>query len=340
MTKSNNADIKQHGKRKGIGGKIAKGCAIGVAASAVVLFGGLLAYVRVSNSDFYSQATAEFETPGLKTGFVPQDLAYVESANAWLFSGYDGSDGPSPIWRVNADGTSTYMTVLEPDGTIYHGHGGGMTVSDKFAYLTCENGYFVLPLSELLQDGDDIQAKAVDFVDVGFTPAFINMQDGVLYTGVFYYEGPYSTPEKMHLTSPDGTQNHAIMYAYAEDKSAKYGIAKYPFAVYSIPDKVQGVAVTLSNQFIFSTSWGVADSVLPRYALNDLQPDGTYNVGGQNIDLFFMDGRNYEGFIKAPPMMEGIVLHDGRIWLSNESACNKYFFGKFYDGGTIFSIPA
>ena len=328
-----------HGRRAPKGMKVLAGCAIGIAASAVLVICGFIAYIRLTFSDFYDQATAEFETPGLRTGFVPQDIAYAEAGNAWLFSGYDGNDGPSPIWRINSDGSNSYISVIEPDGNVYRGHGGGLAVASEFSYLTCDNGYLVIKTEDLLKEGNKVEVQSLAKVDVGFDPAFINMQNDVLYTGVFYYEGPYDTPDEMHLTSPDGTQNHAVMYAYEADKSAEYGVSDQPFAVYSIPDKVQGVALTSSNQFVFSTSWAFQASTLPMYSSDNLEPYGTYDVNGSAVDLYFMDGRNFEGEVEAPPMMEGIIYHDGKIWMANESACNKYKFGKLYGGGTVFSLP-
>lgn len=338
MASEKPSDKEAFKKSKHKGAKILKGIAIGASATIVLVFGGFLAYMRVAYSDFYSKATSEFHIPGIDTGFVPQDLAYSEASGDWLFSGYDEA-GYSPIWKISPNGTSASIKIIEANGNVYHGHGGGLAVTEDFSYLTCENGYMILPTKELIEANEGAEVQALAKVEVGLDPAFINAQNGVLYTGVFYYEGPYDTPEKMHLTAPDGTQNHAVMYAYNLDASEKYGVSTKPFAVYSIPDKVQGVALTTSGDFIFSTSWGIVESVLPVYSSANMQAGGKYNVNGEDINLFFMDKTNLVEEIKAPPMMEGIVLHDGKIWLSNESASNKYIFGKLMGGSTVYSIP-
>lgn len=339
MEKQEAAETQENANHMSKGAKILLGCVIGIIVTVALVFGGFLAYIRITYADFYSQAKAEFETPGLSTGFVPQDIAYAPQNDAWFFSGYDDNNNPSSIWRLNSDGSISRITITEPNGMVYHGHGGGFTMSDEFSYLTCDNGFFVLRTDELLAPGDELVVNSVDMVEVGFDPAFINMQNGTLYTGVFYYEGPYSTPEKMHLMAPDGTQNYAVMYAYKANESARYGVDEQPFAVYSIPDKVQGVALTSSNEFVFSTSWGISDSTIPVYSSEGLTAAGSYEVNGTDVDLFFMDGQNLVRTIKAPPMMEGIIFHDGSIWFSNESASNKYFFGKLFGGGTVYSLP-
>lgn len=339
MEKQEATETQQSNRRMSKGAKILIGCVIGIVVLVALVLGGFLAYIRITYADFYSQAEAEFETPGLSTGFIPQDIAYASQTDSWLFSGYDGDDNdPSPIWRLNSDGSSSQITIIEPSGMVYHGHGGGFTMTDEYSYLTCDNGFLVLRTEELLASGDEIVAHSIGMVDVGFDPAFINLQNNVLYTGVFYYEGPYSTPEKMHLTSPDGTQNHAVMYAYKANDSAEFGVDEQPFAVYSIPDKVQGVALNASNEFVFSTSWGISESILPVYSSKNLDTGVKYEVNGAEVDLFFMDSQNFVREIKAPPMMEGIIFYDGKIWLSNESASNKYFFGKLFGGGIVYSL--
>lgn len=38
-------------------------------------------------------------------------------------------------------------------------------------------------------------------------------------------------------------------------------------------------------------------------------------------------------------MSEGIEYHDGRIYISEEAASNKYIFGKLYGAGVVYSLP-
>ncbi len=37
-------------------------------------------------------------------------------------------------------------------------------------------------------------------------------------------------------------------------------------------------------------------------------------------------------------MSEGIENHDGKLFVSFESASNKYIFGKLYGGGAVFAV--
>ncbi len=323
--------------RKASPKRIALGILVGFFALAMAVVIAFVAYMRVAYADFYGRATAAFETPGINTGFVPQDLDRADDG-MWLFSGYDSGGGPSPIWRRADDGTVSRIQVQNPDGSPYVGHGGGVTSAFGNVYLTTEGGLLVLSADEVASAAEGQAVKARAKVDVGFDPAFANVQDDVLYTGVFYMAGPYDTPESMHLTSPDGTENHAVMYAYGRDASTAWGFADVPEAVYSIPDKVQGMAMVPGGRMVLSTSWGFSPSVLYVYDVGRLGAEGTYDVSGNDVALAFCDRSALESSIEAPPMMEGIDQFDGRLFLGNESASNKYVFGKLYGGGTVYWI--
>ena len=48
------------------------------------------------------------------------------------------------------------------------------------------------------------------------------------------------------------------------------------------------------------------------------------------MPLYYFDSTNLVSDLSAPPMSEGIEYHDGRIYISEEAASNKYIFGKLY----------
>lgn len=111
-----------------------------------------------------------------------------------------------------------------------------------------------------------------------------------LYVGEFYRAGDknYSTDADHHLTTKQGTQNHAFMYEYTlnTDTSNAYGLSlisastvaeenRVPKvqAVYSIPDKIQGGSrvpladstSTYSGALVLAESYGLANSRIYYY---------------------------------------------------------------------------
>lgn len=176
------------------------GVIVGIALIAVV---ALNIYMRVAFAPFFDRAESPFDIPGINTGFVPQDLDHVEADDSWLFSGYMADHSPSPLYRRTADGTITKFYVSLPDGSPYDGHGSAITTNEQYAYLACEESYLVIPMDDLLFAEDGASVQATEKVDVDLSPAFMNIEQGQLLLGNFYY--PNDTRRRRTTTSPRRT---------------------------------------------------------------------------------------------------------------------------------------
>ena len=53
--------------------------------------------------------------------------------------------------------------------------------------------------------------------------------------------------------------------------------------------------------------------------------------------MYYLDSGSVTETIEAPPMSEEIVCLDGRLYVLNESACNKYIFGKLMSANDLYS---
>lgn len=331
---------KDGAKTKVTPGKVIAVTACSLLGLAAVAVAGFNIYIHATYADFYKVARQEFPIPGINKGFVPQDMAWLEDSQQWLFSGYMGDHGPSPIYRTSEDGADVCkFFITSPDGSAYAGHGGGITANGQFAFLTTEGGFLVLSTQEVATAEEGSSVQAIAKVDIGIDPAFINIDDGALYTGVFYYATDYPTPQEQHLTAPDGTENHAVMYVFDADADGEFGYSNTPTKVFSIPDRVQGVCLNKDGQMVLSCSWGLQASALPAYNVTGLESVGTYRAMGVDVPLYFLDNSNKAADFSAPPMSEGLVEKDGWVYYASESACNKYIFGKLYASGFVVALP-
>lgn len=301
---------------------------------------GVNIFVRVAYSSLYSEARAEFDIPGIDAGFVCQDLDYCDVTGDWLFSGYSASGGASPIYRYDSDETYASFTAQLPDGSTYDGHGSGITSYGDYVFLTSEYGYLVFTAQDLadVQDGGVVQA--IDEVDLEIDPAFLNVVSGSLYVGTFHLIPDYPAPDEHHMTASDGSEHAGVVFVYPLDDNAPYGIAQQADEAFSIPDGAQGICALPDGNIMTSTSYGLSTSHLRIYDIADTPQSGTFLVDGREVPLYFLDANNEVSDLEAPPMSEGIELHDGRVYVSSESASNKYFFGKLYGAGQVYSIPA
>ena len=309
-------------------------------ALVVLVVLGFNVYTRVTYSTFYDTAQEEFEIPGIHAGFICQDLDYYDEGDCWFFSGYSTGDGSSPLYRRAADGTAVEFFAALPDGSAYTGHGSAITTSSDYAFLACEDGYLVFHVEDLAHANAGDVVAAIDRVEIGLNPAFMNIENDTLYAGTFHLLPNYAAPDHHHLITPEGTEHAGIMFAFPANDQGKYGFASDPEHVYSLPDKVQGMCQLLNGDFVLSVSYGFTSSYLETYRLPEQDDKYTFMVNGRSVPLSFLSDTYLVSRLSAPPMTEGIEYHDGRVYISEESASNKYIFGKLYGAGDVFSIPA
>ena len=319
----------------------------------------LVDYIKYS--DFYDMATEEFYIPDLMDGYVPQGFDYIEEEKVFLACGYmNDEDEASRIYVIDKDGDEYYYTELrETDMSLnYTGHTGGIAHYGEYVYITGSTGIDVFSLSDILDENIKFTPKLAT-IDTsskyGVNPAYCFIYDNELFVGNYHKDGDYDTPVNQHVGD-----NRAVMITFDlgsvyNNKNNNYYIAPNPFAVYSMPSRVQGACVAQyevvengaavkKTSLILSTSWGMEDSVLYVHDLSKIHATTLQNsksaemVGVSGLPVYTLGATTLVESIVAPPMSEEIVYLDGKIWIMNESASNKYIFGKFTTGNYLFSL--
>lgn len=326
--------------------KVVAALCLGLLTLLLVVFAGVNLFVSATYAPFYANASRAFPIPGTNEGFIVQDLDELEDGT-WLFSGYAAS-GPSPLYALHPDGSTAQFTVLRPDGSTYDGHGSGITSDGTHAFLTDDEGFLAFNVTDLQNAAQGDAVAAIGRRSLEFAPAFMNIEEGSLYLGDFYHPGAYETPEQHHLDTPSGSQNPAVMYAYPQDENGAFGYADQANCVYSIPERIQGMCITGDGQMVLSQSYGLASSHLLVYDLSSMIAPSTteepyaegaaFTADARQVPLFYLDDLTLVKDVTAPPMSEGIEWHDGQVYLSSESASDKYLFGKLYGAGYVYAL--
>ena len=312
-------------------------------------------------SSFYDIANDEFYIPDLLDGFVPQGFDYMESERVFLACGYmSDEDEASRIYVIDEDGEEYYYTELAESVTSkpYTGHTGGIAYFGDYVYITGSDGVDVFDLNAILDKSVQVAPKlgTVDMSAYKMDPAFCFIYNEELYVGSFHDGESYKDPEEHKIDIDGRDKNNATMLSFplrAGDKST-YCVATTPNAIYSIPDMAQGACVipeVLDNngkvlesaKLVLSTSYGMSASNIYIHDIKKIE-ENTYpatiskEMIGVSVPLYVIDSQTLVDTIEAPPMAEEIVYLDGKIWIMNESASNKYIFGKFTTGNTLFSV--
>jgi hypothetical protein len=340
--------------------KLKKGVAIPLKILAWVasVLAGLLILVFVGEklffaSFFFGGAKIAMSTPGTWSNYVQQGFDRLEDGT-FVVSAYDKGDENAALYLIK-DGKETLCQLKNADGTPYLSHAGGVTHYKNWVYVAtdnhtedkegdvycthenCNTNLDMFLLSDVL-DGDG-KATMVDSIVIPNRLAYASVYGDLLYTGAFHRAGSkYITPESHHLTTPAGDENTALMMVYKLDENTGKPVSATPEFCYSTISNVQGMCITGDKDIVLSTSWGLGISHLYQYELDDATK-GTITLGGESVEVYYLDSACLETTISTPPMAEELVWLDGRVYILSESASMKYIFGKLMSGNHIYSYP-
>ena len=335
---------------------------LSILAGIVLGLAVILALVKVGErlffAPYYFNATTEFQVPGLADGLVQQGFDYyegdpnTEDDDRFLVSGYMNNGTESRIYVLDKNGKVLSKTKLKEKDTTtkYIGHCGGIVHNGEYLYVSNDdNGAMsldVFKLSDILSGNEN--AACFGSVYVYQNPAFCYVIDGKLYTGNFHKdETKYLSPNEIVALGDDMTTAVMTVFELDAKYTDNFGVATEPCEAFAIPSQVQGMCYTMEGNVVFSTSWGVSISKLYMYNLNVVKSNKetatTTNVFmkeelygehamDKEIPLYVLGEADLFRTVSAPPMAEELVYLDGKVYVMNESASNKYVFGRFLSG--------
>lgn len=304
-----------------------------------VLAGAFIAYLKLPVSEYYANSKIAFEIPGLSSGFVPQGFCYDENEELFLSGGFMCDKSASTIYAIDkATGKhKTWVKLYKDEDTIYNGHCSGIAIYDKYFYLSdgADRCIYVFDYNALKSASSGDKLVSIGTFSTGeVRPSCVSVSGSNLIIAEFYNPGNYETADNHKMTTPSGDKNTALAVQFSLSKyyyKNTFGIKQEPTRVYSLPDQVQGLELS-GNNFYLSTSYGLAFSEIFIHNTNKCKKDTISILGHDDIPLYFLDSESLTTSIKAPPMSEEIVVLNNELYVMNESASNKYIFGKFTGG--------
>lgn len=313
----------------------------------VIVLGAVKLVDWVAFSSFYTKAEVAYSMPGVNDGFVQQGFDYVEEDKVFLAAGYMADKTASRVYVMKGDGSTTFTQLKKANGEDYTGHTGGIERNGDYVYITGGTGVDVFSYADILA-GKESTAK-LGAVKTYNDPAHCYIYNGYLLTGSFFIEEDYETPAHERMTTPSGDQNMSIITVFKLDENSEFGVDPTPKAVISTRRCVQGMCITDDGKIVLSTSYGLSPSQLFVYDTAKVEVKDNYTFEGKDskdkefkfegLKMCYLDSASQVEVIQAPPMAEELVYLDGKIYILNESACNKYIFGKFTSGYNLYAYP-
>lgn len=275
-----------------------------------------------------------FIIPYSNKSYIAQGISYDKDSGNFYLTGYMKDGSASPIFIVNKETRKLVNTVrmAKPDGSAFTGHAGGLSVANEKIYIAGSGDccFYVFDKAAVDNATRNSSISYTDVVDVKefgdqIKVSFSTYYNGLLYAGEFHREPNYTLLDTHQVLTSDGLQ-----YALAVGFSLNNGKA-VPQVAFSLPDLVQGICFS-EDAIYLTTSWGLGKSTVYKYSFGSLKQEGTKEICGVTVPLYTLTKANTTASYVLPPMAEEIEYVDGRFYITNESASDKYVFGKFTGG--------
>lgn len=273
--------------------------------------------------------------PGLMQGLIPQGIAYYEAMD-WLLVSYYRDNGQPSVVSVIDGATGQFVKALDlykDESTPYTGHAGGLTVSKKHMWVTSEKSAYAVKLEDLIQSADGGRLVFSSITRTETNASFVTYDSGILWVGEFARFN-FNTEPSHHMRNRENIEHSAWVAGYRltdEDlidtsRTVEKTNAAIPDLLLSITDEIQGMAF-VDGHIQLSQSYGrTVESSLLTYRLSlDESPHAyTDRFGNDPVPIWFLDGLNKVHTVVMPPMSEGIVEHNGRLYILFESGAETY----------------
>ncbi len=298
--------------------------------------GGIAAYDSIRFGDYYKNAEKLYKIPGIHDNYIPQGLSYSENYKVFLNCGYMNDDSASRIYITNEDGNTTKYVSLKYNGELFKRHTGGIAVHGEKVYISNAKKLYALSMSDLVNasNGDYVNIETEQKVHTNSSFCFASST--MMYVGE-YYDGNKYTTDETHYIKNDEQESHAFVLAYPFIGDL---VSPLPLYGYAVTNNAQGMCITDSGKIVISTSCGINPSKLLSYKVNSNTKSQKYEHEDflLPISITFLGNNELVNEISGPAMNEEITYKDGYVYVNNESACNKYIYGKFTRAKYIYRI--
>ncbi|ULL15403.1 hypothetical protein DVH26_13705 [Paenibacillus sp. H1-7] len=291
---------------------------------------------------FLEQSKAGPIVPALQQKAVPQGIGFIEEKNWILISHYREGGLPSLLTVVDAGSGEMVkaMELYKDANTPYTGHAGGVTVSKRHVWISSDSYAYQLKLEDVIQAKSDSKLTFAGSIKTDTRASFTTYANGVLWVGEYANGKDYPTEKSHYMNNRDDKEYKAWTVGYKLDeqtdllpagKKVEPNVPVVPDYILSIPDSIQGMAITPSSILLSQSAGRNAASTLMKHSnVLSEQPHSKAAIGSETVPVWFVDSKNKKEPMQIPPMSEGIVHSKGMLYILFESGASMYKASSSY----------
>ncbi len=284
----------------------------------------------------YPECSSVCGMPDFGDTYVPQGFCYIASRDMFAVTAYSTDDNEnSAVALVDAKTGDVIKTVklLYEDGSKCRAHAGGIADIGEYVIISTGKSVRRLKIDDILSAENLSEIKFSGQLKTDMQASYICSYENELFVGQYYSftpQGTYDTPPEQRLWVSKTERNYAMCERIDLsdiDAAFENGTAQ-PEAVYSMPNAVQGIAFDGKTFAMTTSCTPVVMSHLICYDLENREPDGTFNMNGKEVPLYFMKKEIRTSDILLPPMAEGIDYRNGSLTGIFESGAKKFSYSR------------
>lgn len=245
--------------------------------------------------------TSTYIINGIDDKYVPQGLAIYEDSKMILQTSYNAKGKVSKLYLTDMDTNSLVkeLDLFLPTNEPNTGHVSGLALSQSKVWIS--NNYLLeeYDLDEILTTNDSkiIAKKEYKLKNRG---DFCFYKNGILWIGDFYLYPIYKVPT-----------NKPLLLGYEVSQNIDF---EKPIYKIEIPSLVQGMTMDDNNNIIFSKSY--SNFLNSRIVVYENQT--------KNANEYKLDKESLIRKFVIPPMSEGLVFNNNKLYILFESGSSKY----------------
>jgi len=284
-------------------------------------------------AEFYLAAERGGELPDLDAGFVPG--GYCTVPDGLLVSGYMRDSGQARVYLIREGGEVNYTELLDDNLAPFISRASDIEFFDGYMYLTGPEGLYMYYYEDV-RDGL-AETDYYGIIETYVTPEWCAIYDGNLYVGS--RDGD-SAPSWQRIYGSRGDFTELIT-VFRLDENVKFGIWTRPVCAISSPSGVTGAYVSYKG-FTFTSYSGEYGSSLLFYCFSTEESSNITLVSDERtrtVPLYFLDEAKLRGEIALPPMVEDVVLVDGRLSLFSSAVSDSGKVGELLGLDSFYTLP-
>lgn len=286
----------------------------------LVLAWGTLSVVKFGvYNEFYSLKTDVASIPGIKDGFIPQGVIYLEDDINYALVGTMKDNSTNKLYVVDKNNMEKSYSLVS-DGLEFKAQTMDIAYINKTIYLT----------NEKKEDNEEIYGL------YSFTLDNVNEENHTIDIGkrieISSNICSFLFSDKDYLYIGENKEDNSGILAKYKMLDILSNVIPIPLDIYELPPNSHGAVIDSNSTLILLSNINMSDTYFNFYDLNEVSKSEN-KINGKTTSILNESKRS----IKAPMLLDGLDLNTNqdKILIVSKAGTSAYVFGSMFYSNKI-----